>query len=194
MKKYISGKMLKKLFPKATFINISNTYVTKDSKIGSTIIYPNCWISNCEIDDNATILPGSYIIDTKIGQNCQIGPMAKIENCQISENCQLGRLEAKRSEFGKNCKAKHICYIGDTTLGNNVNIGTGVVIANYNTKNKRKTTTAIGDNSSIGSNVTIIAPNTIGKDVTIGAGAAVLANNSIEDGKTYINAVEPKTF
>ena len=152
----------------------------------------NCLIGkDVIIGDNSYIRFGSVIEDTSvIGKNCIIGPYAHIHsNSIIGDNCTIGNfVEIKNSRLGKNCKAKHLTYIGDCVCGDNVNFGCGVVIANYDGKNKN--TTYIKDNVFIGCNSNIIAPIEIGSNSFIAAGSSV--NKNVLDNEFVIERSEER--
>ena len=116
---------------------------------------------------------GNTIIDSIINDNNIIGPNAHIHtNSKIGSNCKVGNfVEVKNTKIQDNSKAAHLTYLGDTEIGKNVNIGCGVITANYDGVNKHKT--IIRDNCFIGSNVTLIAPIEIKKDCLIAAGSTI---------------------
>ena len=111
--------------------------------------------------------------NVSIGKNCTVGPFLHIrKNVTVEDNVGVGNfLEVVRSTIKKYTKAKHFGYIGDTTIGNHVNIGAGTVVANYDGKNKHKT--IIGNGSFIGSDTVIVAPKRIGKLAKTGAGSVI---------------------
>ena len=136
----------------------SSTYIYDDVKIGTdTVIHPN------------TTIKGNVII----GDNCEIGPNAFIrEGCIIANNVKVGNcVEIKKTIIGEGSKVPHLTYLGDCIVGKNCNIGCGTITCNYDGKNKHQT--VIGDNAFIGSNVSLVAPVTIGKNVTIAAGSTI---------------------
>lgn len=110
--------------------------------------------------------------NTKIGKNCKIGPFARIrEKVILGDGVRIGNPEIKNSIIGKNAKIPHFAYIGDAEIGENVNIGAGTVICNYDGKRKHKT--IIEDGVFIGSNTTLIAPVKIGKNAYVAAGSTI---------------------
>ncbi len=178
---------MKFLFPKdlknVTIISPKNTYIEAGAIIGeNTTIYPNNYIKNdVKIGKNCTLFPGNFIENCIIGDNCSIGPNAHIRpKSIICNNVKIGNFcEIKASFVGDSCKISHLSYIGDATLKENINIGCGVVTANFNGKIKQKT--FISKNSFIGCNVNLIAPISIGENCYICAGATVdkdLDNNT----------------
>ena len=122
---------------------------------------------------NVSILPNSVIEDAVIGNGASIGPFARIRpEANIGENAKIGNfVEVKKSTIGKGSKISHLSYVGDTTMGDDVNIGAGVITCNYDGTNKHQTT--IEDGAFVGSDTQLIAPVTIGKNATIGAGSTI---------------------
>ena len=139
----------------------------------NTTIAPNCIIKNTKIGDNVSILPNSVIEDSSINHGATIGPFARIRpGANIGENAKIGNfVEVKKSTIGKGSKVSHLSYVGDSTLGEDVNIGAGVITCNYDGANKHQT--IIGDGAFIGSDSQLIAPVTIGNNATIGAGSTI---------------------
>ena len=139
----------------------------------NTTIAPNCIIKNTVIGSSVSILPNSVIEDAVIGNGASIGPFARIRpEANIGENAKIGNfVEVKRSTIGKGSKVSHLSYVGDTTMGDDVNIGAGVITCNYDGANKHQTT--IEDGAFVGSDTQLIAPVTIGKNATIGAGSTI---------------------
>ncbi|MDA9103088.1 bifunctional UDP-N-acetylglucosamine diphosphorylase/glucosamine-1-phosphate N-acetyltransferase GlmU, partial [Candidatus Thioglobus sp.] len=137
------------------------------------LISPNCIIKNSKIGDNAHIMPNSMIEDSVIGSHTSIGPFARIRpETQIGSHAKIGNfVEVKKSTIDDNSKVSHLSYIGDSQIGKSVNIGAGVITCNYDGVNKSQTT--IGDGAFIGSNSQLIAPVSIGKNATIGAGSTI---------------------
>ncbi|MDR0675794.1 MAG: bifunctional UDP-N-acetylglucosamine diphosphorylase/glucosamine-1-phosphate N-acetyltransferase GlmU [Elusimicrobiota bacterium] len=172
-------------------INPENIEIDENAKIGiDTIIYDGTIIrgkveigDNCKIETNSfienskignnTSIKYSYIIDSFVGNNCEIGPFSHIRpNTKIDDNCKIGNFtEIKNTYLAKGTKVSHLSYIGDSELGENVNIGAGTITCNYDGINKYKT--IIKDNSFIGSNTNLIAPVIIGKNSIIGAGSTI---------------------
>lgn len=115
---------------------------------------------------------------TKIGKNCKIGPFAHIrEGVILKDNAKIGNAEIKNSIVGKNTKIPHFAYVGDAEIGDNVNIGAGTVICNYDGKKKHKT--IIEDGAFIGSNTTLVAPVKIGKNAYVAGGSII--NKDVPD-------------
>ena len=137
-------------------------------KINSNVI-----IKDSVIDNETEIKPYSIVEDSMIGKNCNIGPFARIRpNCLLQDKVGIGNfVEVKASLIKENTKANHLTYIGDSEIGNNVNVGAGVITCNYDGKNKHKT--IIKDNVFIGSDSQLIAPIIVEEGVTIAAGSTI---------------------
>ena len=138
-------------------------------------IGPGCLIKNSRIGGNTSIIY-SVLENATIKDNVQIGPFANIRpQSIISENCKIGNfVEIKKSLIKDKTKISHLSYIGDSTIGKNVNIGAGTITANYDGLQKHKT--IIGDNSKTGANSVLIAPIVLGEKTTIGAGSTITKN------------------
>jgi bifunctional UDP-N-acetylglucosamine pyrophosphorylase/glucosamine-1-phosphate N-acetyltransferase len=138
------------------------------------VIGPNCYIKNSHIQSHTHILANSVLEDCKVGPECVVGPFARLRpGVDLASQVKIGNfVELKNSIIGTKTKINHLTYIGDAHIGNNVNIGAGVVTCNYDGVNKHSTT--IGDNVFVGSNTEIVAPLTIGAAATIAAGTTVL--------------------
>ena len=133
-------------------------------KIGDNVkIRSNTIIKDAIINHNTEIKPYTIVEDSMIGSNCNIGPFARIRpNCSLEENVGIGNfVEVKASTIKKNTKANHLTYLGDSEIGENVNVGAGVITCNYDGKEKHET--KIGDESFIGTNTSLVAPLKIGK-------------------------------
>ena len=168
---------------KVTIISPENTYIEEGVIIGEgCVIYPNNYIeAGSVIGKNCILYPSNYVEKTVIGNNCTIGPFCHIRtNCSVKNNIRLGNFcEIKSSIIGSGTKIAHLCYVGDAVIGDNCNIGCGVVFANYNGQTKQQT--IIGDNCFIGCNSNLIAPLIIGKSCYIGAGTTLFKN--LDDNK-----------
>jgi bifunctional UDP-N-acetylglucosamine pyrophosphorylase/glucosamine-1-phosphate N-acetyltransferase len=145
-------------------------------------IGPNCHIKDAYIGAGTQILANSVIDQAQVAANCNIGPFARLRpGTVLHENAKVGNfVETKKTTLGKGSKANHFTYLGDTVVGENVNIGAGTITCNYDGVNKFKTT--IADGAFIGSNSSIVAPVTIGAGATIGAGSTItkdVADNSL---------------
>ena len=148
----------------------------------TTTIYPDVMIG-----PDSTIYPSTIIeSDVRIGENCHIGPFARLRGgTRIGQNVEIGNfVELVRTEVSDSTKIKHHTYLGDAKVGKLVNIGAGVITANYDGKNKNRT--IIGDGSFIGVGAILIAPVEIGKNALVGAGTVVLRGQKIKNGTTVV--------
>ncbi|MGL5056130.1 MAG: bifunctional UDP-N-acetylglucosamine diphosphorylase/glucosamine-1-phosphate N-acetyltransferase GlmU, partial [Fusobacteriaceae bacterium] len=172
-------------------IDPKNTYIEEYVEIGKdTIIYPGALIQGVtEIGENCEILGSSRIIDCKIGNDVRIessaleesviedkatiGPFAHLRpKSHLKEKVHVGNfVEIKKSILEKGVKAGHLTYLGDTTVGQNTNIGAGTITCNYDGKNKFKT--IIGENAFIGSDTMLVAPVTVGDGALTAAGSVI---------------------
>jgi bifunctional UDP-N-acetylglucosamine pyrophosphorylase / glucosamine-1-phosphate N-acetyltransferase len=142
--------------------------IEKNVKIGA-----NCILKNCTVQQGSEIFPNTIIEDALVGVNCSIGPFARIRpGTELKDRAKIGNfVETKKSIIGQGSKVNHLSYIGDSELGEDVNIGAGTITCNYDGVNKFKTT--IGNNVFIGSNSALVAPIVIGNGATVGAGSTI---------------------
>ena len=143
-------------------------------ELGNNVeIGANTIICDTKIGDNTKILPFSHIDTSEIGAKCSIGPYARLrEGSAIMDGARIGNfVETKKTSLGRDSKANHFTYLGDAEVGDEVNIGAGTITCNYDGKNKHKTN--IGDNSFVGTNSSLVAPVTIGKNAYVGAGSTI---------------------
>ncbi|WP_036477102.1 bifunctional UDP-N-acetylglucosamine diphosphorylase/glucosamine-1-phosphate N-acetyltransferase GlmU [Myxosarcina sp. GI1] len=147
-----------------------NTEIAAGSRIG-----PGSLIENSKIGENVSVLY-SVVSDSEISANTRIGPYAHLRGgAKLGENCRVGNfVEIKKTTVGANTNAAHLSYLGDATLGDRVNIGAGTITANYDGKQKHHT--KIGNDSKTGSNSVLVAPLTLGDNVTVAAGSVVTKN------------------
>lgn len=157
------------------------TYLSYDTTFGKDVLVePNVYFGHkVRIDSNVHIRAFSYLEGVEIEKESKIGPFVRIRGeTRIGSNVKIGNfVEIKNSTFGIGTKASHLSYIGDATIGSNVNIGAGVVACNYDGLKKYKT--VIKDNSFIGSNSSLISPLTIGCNSLIGASSFI--NKDVPD-------------
>lgn len=133
-------------------------------------------ICDANIGSDTQIFPYSHIETSETGKNCHIGPYARLRpGSKLHDGAHVGNfVEIKNSEIGSGSKANHLSYIGDSTIGSRVNIGAGTITCNYDGANKHRT--VIGDDAFIGSDTQLVAPVTVGKGATIGAGSTITRN------------------
>ena len=149
------------------------THLRGNTAIGSGCrIGPGSLIENSQIGDSVTVLY-SVVSDSTVASGTRIGPYAHLRgHAVVGANCRLGNfVEIKNSTLGDKTNVSHLSYLGDATVGNRVNIGAGTITANYDGVNKHPT--QIGDNTKVGSNRVLVAPVTLGEDVTVAAGSVV---------------------
>jgi bifunctional UDP-N-acetylglucosamine pyrophosphorylase / glucosamine-1-phosphate N-acetyltransferase len=133
----------------------------------------HCIIKNARIGATTQIAPFSMIDDAEVGQNCRVGPYARIRpGTRLARNVHIGNfVEVKASSLGAGSKANHLSYVGDASVGREVNIGAGTITCNYDGASKHRT--VIEDDVFIGSDTQLIAPVTVRRGATIGAGTTV---------------------
>jgi bifunctional UDP-N-acetylglucosamine pyrophosphorylase / glucosamine-1-phosphate N-acetyltransferase len=142
-------------------------------------------IKNASVAQGAQILAYSLIDSSEVGANCHIGPYARLRpGTKLHDDAHVGNfVEIKNSEIGKGSKANHLSYIGDSTVGNRVNIGAGTITCNYDGANKYRT--IIEDDAFIGSDTQLVAPVRVGKGATIGAGSTI--TKDVPDGELTLS-------
>ncbi|MHB8061531.1 MAG: UDP-N-acetylglucosamine pyrophosphorylase [Ruminiclostridium sp.] len=154
-------------------IILPNTILTGNTAIGEDcVIGPNSRISNCNVGNNVEVA-NSVAIDSSIGDETHVGPFAYLRpGSVVGSKVKIGDfVEIKKSIIGDKTKISHLTYVGDAEIGKNVNIGCGVVVVNYDGKNKNNT--VVGDNSFIGCNTNLISPVVIHNDAYIAAGSTI---------------------
>lgn len=143
-----------------TIVDPNSTWISEDTKIGQdTIIYPSTYIEG----------------KNTIGKSCKIGPCAHLRGgVEVCDNVKIGNfVEVKKSKISSDTNVGHLSYIGDSELGQRVNIGAGTITANYNAITKKKSKTTIKDDVKIGSNSVLVAPVTIEDGANVGAGSII---------------------
>ena len=151
-----------------------NVIIEGKNSIGNNVkIGANTHIKDSIIGNNVEILANCVIDNVVIGQGSKIGPFARLRpETVLAENVHIGNfVEIKKSSVAASSKINHLSYIGDTTVGSRVNIGAGTITCNYDGVNKFRT--VIEDGAFIGSDTQLVAPVTIGKNATIGAGSTI---------------------
>jgi len=159
----------------ATLIAPETVFLCKDTKISKDVyIGPNVVFGpGVKIGEGVKIEAFCHIEGVTIKKNCIIGPFARLRpGTVLEDSVKVGNfVEVKKSKIKKGAKVNHLTYIGDSDIGNNTNIGAGVITCNYDGVNKNKTN--IGNNSFIGSNVSLVAPLKVGSETIIGAGSVI---------------------
>jgi bifunctional UDP-N-acetylglucosamine pyrophosphorylase/glucosamine-1-phosphate N-acetyltransferase len=151
-----------------------NVIFEGSNSIGHNVkIGANTIISNSIIADNVEILANCVIDNAVIGAGSRIGPFARLRpQAELAEQVHIGNfVEIKKATVAQGSKINHLSYIGDATIGSKVNIGAGTITCNYDGVNKFRT--VIEEGAFIGSDTQLIAPVTVGKNATIGAGSTV---------------------
>jgi bifunctional UDP-N-acetylglucosamine pyrophosphorylase / glucosamine-1-phosphate N-acetyltransferase len=174
-----------------TLLDPSATYIDVEARIGpDTTVYPNTFIegattigAGCSIGPSARIVDAtigdrsevtfSVIADSTVGRDAHVGPFARLrDGVVLADGATIGNfVEAKATRLGRGSKAKHLTYLGDAEIGDDVNVGAGTVTVNYD--GYRKHQTRIEDGASIGSDTMLVAPIEIGRGATTGAGSVI---------------------
>lgn len=194
-----------------TLIDPKTIYVDREVEVGNdTILYPHCVIqgktiigehcvvesnskiSNSWIGNHVTIRSHSIITESRIEEGAIIGPFAHLRPLsEVKANAKIGNfVEVKKSVIGRGSKANHLTYIGDSFIGEEVNIGAGTITCNYDGFEKHQT--VIGDRVFVGSNVELVAPVKVGSYATIGAGTTVTQN--VPEGALAISRVRQRNI
>jgi bifunctional UDP-N-acetylglucosamine pyrophosphorylase/glucosamine-1-phosphate N-acetyltransferase len=136
-------------------------------------IESNNVIRNSSLDTGTVVHPNCHIDGASTGTDCEIGPFARLRpGADLEQEVKIGNfVEVKKSTIAAGSKVNHLSYIGDATVGSNVNVGAGTITCNYDGANKHRT--VIGDGAFIGSGVELVAPVEIGAGATIGAGSTI---------------------
>ncbi len=151
-----------------------NTYIGGKTFIGrETTVGFGSVIKNCKIGRGVKIYEYSLIEDSKVEDFAKVGPFCRIRfNTLVGKGSEIGNfVEVKNSQIGEGVKAKHLAYLGDATLKNKVNVGAGVVFANYDGKRKYKT--LVEEGAFIGSNSLLVAPLKLGKYSYVAGGSVI---------------------
>jgi bifunctional UDP-N-acetylglucosamine pyrophosphorylase/glucosamine-1-phosphate N-acetyltransferase len=133
----------------------------------------HCVIASSTIGDDCVIHPLTAVANSIAGAHCEIGPFARLRpGAELASKVKVGNfVEIKKSHIGDGSKINHLSYVGDATIGRDVNVGAGTITCNFDGANKHRT--VIGDRAFIGSGAMLVAPVEIGADATIGAGSTV---------------------
>ncbi|MGH8850700.1 MAG: bifunctional UDP-N-acetylglucosamine diphosphorylase/glucosamine-1-phosphate N-acetyltransferase GlmU [Casimicrobiaceae bacterium] len=145
-----------------------------DVALGDAVsVGAHCVLRDVAVGAGSAIAPYSHVEGAVIGAGCRIGPYARIRpGTTFADEVHIGNfVEVKASALGERSKANHLAYVGDTTVGRDVNIGAGTITCNYDGANKHRT--VIEDDVHIGSDTQLVAPVTIGRGATIGAGTTI---------------------
>ena len=198
IEKYNQEKLRKKAMEMGVTLKSPETaFLSNDTKYGkNVVINPYVVIGKkTKIGNNVEILSFSHIENAIIEDNVNVGPFSRVRpGSFLSKGSRVGNfVEVKKSKIGKNTKINHLSYIGDASIGKNVNIGAGTITCNYDGKNKNKT--KILDGAFIGSNSSLVAPIKIGKNSVVGAGSALTKNVKNKSlSLTRSNQIEIKNY
>jgi bifunctional UDP-N-acetylglucosamine pyrophosphorylase/glucosamine-1-phosphate N-acetyltransferase len=175
-----------------SFIDINCVFAGNVTVGRNVTIGPGCVISDSTIADGCIIKPYSVIEKATIDNNVEVGPFARLRpGAHLKQNSRVGNfVEVKNTQLGEGSKASHLSYLGDTEVGSMVNIGAGTITCNYDGANKHKT--IIKDGAFIGSDTQLVAPVTVGKNATIGAGSTITRDT--EDEKLTLSRTAQKTI
>ncbi|MBQ6807937.1 MAG: bifunctional UDP-N-acetylglucosamine diphosphorylase/glucosamine-1-phosphate N-acetyltransferase GlmU [Firmicutes bacterium] len=158
-----------------TMIDPETVYIDAKVEIGpDTILEPQVYLhGNTVIGSGCKVGPGVKVVDSQVGDQCILGPFTYLRpGTVLAEKVKAGHfVEIKKSRIGKGSKVPHLSYIGDTIIGEGVNIGCGTITCNYDGVHKH--TTVIEDQAFIGSNTNLVPPVTVGKRSTVAAGSTI---------------------
>ncbi|MCD8340462.1 MAG: bifunctional UDP-N-acetylglucosamine diphosphorylase/glucosamine-1-phosphate N-acetyltransferase GlmU [Burkholderiales bacterium] len=169
---------------KDVFIDVGCVFEGNVTLGNNVSVGPYSILKDSSIGNGTRIDAFCHIVEAKVGQDAIIGPYARLRpQAELSDNVHIGNfVEVKKSTIGKASKVNHLTYIGDCTMGSGVNIGAGTITCNYDGANKHQT--VIGDDCFIGSGTQLVAPVTVGKGATVGAGTTV--TKKVPDGTLMI--------
>ena len=192
------------------FIDVRTAYIDEGVKIGAgTTIYPCVAIEgnveigkNCTIGQNSRIkdsvigdgtsVQSSVIIESSVGSETSVGPFAYLRpNSHVGNKCKVGDfVEIKNSKLGDGGKASHLTYVGDSDVGERVNLGCGVVFVNYDGSKKHRS--VVEDDAFIGCNVNLVSPVHVGRNAYVAAGSTI--TNDVPDGALYVARAKGKSL
>jgi bifunctional UDP-N-acetylglucosamine pyrophosphorylase / glucosamine-1-phosphate N-acetyltransferase len=178
-----------------TIVDPASTWIGPDVVVGpDTVLHPGVYLEGrtrigrgCVInsgvrlvdsilDDEVVVNNFCVVCESHIAAGAQVGPFAHIRpQSDIGERARIGNfVELKKTRFGKGSKANHLSYIGDATVGDDVNIGAGTITCNYDGTAKHPT--VIEDGAFIGSDTQLVAPVRVGKGAYVAAGSSIVAD------------------
>ena len=193
-----------------TFIDPAQAWIGPDARIGrDTIVWPQTHlIGACTVGEECQLGPNTRLTNTHVGNGCVVdetvaidvvlendvdcGPRAYLRpGTHMMDGSKAGtHVEIKKSTIGRGSKVPHLSYIGDTTMGEDVNVGAGSITCNYDGKNKNPTT--IGDRTFIGSDTMMVAPVNLGSDVITGAGGTI--TQDVPDGALALERTDQQNI
>lgn len=164
---------------------------------GNVEIGKNCTIGqNSRIKDSVigdgTSVQSSVIIESSVGSETSVGPFAYLRpNSHVGNKCKVGDfVEIKNSKLGDGAKASHLTYVGDSDVGERVNLGCGVVFVNYDGSKKHRS--VVEDDAFIGCNVNLVSPVHVGRNAYVAAGSTI--TNDVPDGALYVARAKGKSL
>jgi bifunctional UDP-N-acetylglucosamine pyrophosphorylase/glucosamine-1-phosphate N-acetyltransferase len=187
-----SRKNVRWMMDGVTLIDPATVFISEEAAIGrDTVLYPNVRLEGkTTLGEGCTVYPGSRMVDSTCGNGVTVKDCCVIEESRIADKASVGPfahlrpgtvlgpgsrignfVEVKKSVIGEGSKANHLAYIGDATVGKDVNIGAGVITCNYDGFHKHQT--IIEDGVFVGSDSQLVAPVRIGKDALVAAGATI---------------------
>ena len=192
------------------FIDIRAAYIDEGVSIGAgTTIYPcvviegdvtigeNCTIGqNTRIKDSVigdgTSVQSSVILESRVGNETSIGPFAYLRpGSDVGSGCKVGDfVEIKNSKLGDGAKAAHLTYVGDSDVGERVNLGCGVVFVNYDGSSRYRS--VVEDGAFIGCNVNLVSPVHVGREAYVAAGSTI--TKDVPDGALYVARAEGRSI
>lgn len=177
------------LLDPATVYFSADTEIGPDTTVGQHVVFG----PGVKIGSNVQILPFCHLEGAVVAEGARIGPFARLRpGTEVGEEAHIGNfVELKNTKLGKGSKANHLSYVGDATVGKNVNLGAGTITANYNSKTKIKSKTTIGDGASTGSHTVLVAPVSMGVGASTGASTVVRQN--VEPGTLVVTLATNKT-
>ena len=172
----LQEKLRKKFLKKGVkMIAPETVFFSKDTKFGKNVVIEPYVVfgKKVKIQSNVKILSFSHLENVKVENNVSIGPFARVRpGTVLKKGSKIGNfVEIKKSIVGKKSKINHLSYIGDSYLGEDVNIGAGTITCNYDGVKKNKT--KIKNKAFIGSNSSLVAPVTVGSNATVAAGSVI---------------------
>ncbi len=154
-----------------SIVDPRNTYVDGRARVGrDTVIFP------------FSVITGRV----EVGAGCRVGPFAHLrDGTVLADGAEVGAfVEVNRSTLGEFARARHLAYLGDARIGRSVNVGAGVITANFDGRDKHRTT--VGEGAFLGSGSILVAPVAVGPGAVVGAGAVVTRNRDVEAGQTVV--------
>ena len=154
-------------------IDVGCVFEGRVSLADNVTIGPHCVLRDTTVAAGTQVAAFSHLDGATVGERCRLGPYARIRPAStLADEAHIGNfVEVKASAIGPRSKANHLAYVGDSTVGADVNIGAGTITCNYDGANKHRT--VIEDDVHIGSDTQLVAPVTVGRGATIGAGTTV---------------------